>query len=1478
MKFRPYFLFFLSKVLLIFVSVTALTASRAFADLQITEFMAVADPNFPDADGAPSDWIEISNTGAETASLDGYFLTNNATDLTRWAFPDVEIAAGASLVVFASGKTPTTPAPDELHTSFTLDRGGDYLALIAPDGATAVSEFTPVYPEQFEGISYGIGVAGGTTRETFVARDGEAKYFIATDDSLGDTWKLSPTEFDDSGWTSAVAGFGFEASGGTLEPIITTNIADAMKSVNASGFFRFPFQFNAEDKEITLMQLSLHIDDGFVAYLNGVEIGSFRKPLDLQWNSTATGSPNRSDRETVENAIVLDVSAHRAALRDGGNVLAIQGMNRSVGGSDFVIDAELLADVQDTSGGLQNGYFEESTPGAPNSTIKNGPPEEVEFSVPSGLFTEDFFVELSSATPDVVIRYTTDLSVPSNALANPSPLYTGPIGITASTQIRAQAFKNGSLDGAVRTETFLKMSGDVPTFSSNLPVVILSTLGTGAPPGTGATTRKTAFMFFFEPDPQTGRTILTQSPALTTRAGVRRRGSSSGGWPKWSLSVETWRDGDDEDRNIEPFGMPVEADWVLNARYEWDLALMRNPFVYEVSRQIDRYAPRTKFVEVFADTTGADISDNDYFGVYSLIEKIEMDNDRVDIERIKPWQNTGPEITGGYIFKNDRPDPGEPTINVSGMGQITLVDPDGGEASAIQRSWLTSHLNEVDGALRNDPEGINTTTGLHFSDYIDVDSWIDHHWLNIMVMNIDWGRHSAFFHKDRNGKIISGPVWDYDRALGCEDVRDNNPLAWEGVVNAVGTVSSKTWNDARFPWYGNLLGPTQDPTQANYPEIRQRHTDRWFELRKGEFSIENLHSIIDSMADEIRESQARNFVRWTQYPPNGGNFAEAGLSGWEAEISHMKNWLVARTEWLDSQYLKTPVFNTPGGVITPGFQLVMSSPDGQIFYTTDGSDPRAPGGLPGATTIPFLGGPVDETLIDLDAVGRYLVPLDDSLGLTWTEAPGDFDDSTWQTASNGVGFESSGGITELISTNISQEMKAINASCYFRLPFEFNNTENLNSLTLTVWADDGFVAYLNGTEVGSLLKPTPLLWNSTTDGGRGFPGGDTAVLTAPIIIDLTPFKDQMRDGTNVIALHGMNSSRGGSDFLIRSTLSVNHNISPTPATVDGTQVITARTFDGSQWSAPEQIAFIMSDDLADSSNFVISEIMFRPAQPNAEEITAGFESREEFEYLEFLNISDSPISLIGMRFADGVDFDFNNSAINLLQPGARVLLVKNRAAFEFRYGTALSDRIVGEFQNDTKLKNEGERLLITAFGGDGLRDFAYDNQALWPVAAGDGGFSLVLVAPETNPDHALAANWKLSATFAGSPGISDDLNFTTWAGAFGNPEPGSDNDSDGRVALMEYAMGTNPTISDPIDSQLELNEFLTFSFRKNPLAEDVTFTLEQSSDLDAWATANDAISLVAETANQDGTRTLLYRSILSQDGNPLFLRMRVTLN
>ncbi|MGI9239231.1 MAG: CotH kinase family protein, partial [Verrucomicrobiales bacterium] len=1035
-----------------------------------------------------------------------------------------------------------------------------------------------------------------------------------------------------------------------------------------------------------------------------------------------------------------------------------------------------------------------------------------------------------------------------------------------------------ALAGAVTTKTYLHMAGDVAAFSSDLPVIVVSTLGTGPPPGTSSTQRKTSYLFFFEPDEATGRTTLTQEPVLATRAGVRRRGSSSSVWPKYSMSIESWRDGDDEDRNIEPLGMPREADWILNARYEWDLALMRNPFVYTISRQIGRYAPRTQFVEIFSDTTGTDVAGADYFGVYSLIERIEVDGDRVDIEKLVPWENDLPEISGGYIFKNDRPDPGEPTINVAGMGQLTNVDPDGLELSAQQRSWLVGHLNELNAALVNSPSGINPSTGLGIEDYIDVDSWIDHHLLNLLVMNIDWGRHSAFFYKDRDGKIVSGPVWDFDRALGCEDVRDDEPRAWEGVVNAVGTVSSKTWFDSRFPWYGHLLGPTADTAQANYPEVRQRHTDRWFELRKREFSIGHLHSVIDSLADEIRESQERNFVRWTEFPANGGRFAEAGLSGWEAEISHMKAWLEARAAWVDSQYIAVPEFNTGGGVVGDNFQLIMGSPDGQVYYTTDGSDPRAAGGRPSESALGFPGGPVTDTLIDATSACRYLVPTDGSLALSWTGDPAEFDDSNWSAGSGGVGFESVGGFSALIETDIGGEMKGENASCYVRYPFEFDNAENITGISLSVQSDDGFAVYVNGALAGGSLAPPTPQWDSTTQGGAGRPGGDQAVINEPVIVDLTPLKGLVHNGTNVIAIHGLNSSVGSSDFLVRPTLSVTHIVTPSPLAINATQTITARTFDGSTWSAPEAITLITTEEPASAENLVVSEIMYHPSDPDPNEVAAGFTTAEEFEYLELLNIGPSPITLLGVRFSRGISFDFSASAIQSLLPGERILLVRDRAAFEFRYGAGAAGRIGGEFADDTGLSNGGERIALGAAGGSTIQEFAYDDRSPWPAAADGAGYSLVLVDPMLGPDHDLAANWRSSAAPGGTPGGSDSVDFTGWAAAFGNPSPGSDLDADGRVALLEFASGDDPTsgtIGERPFSDRSGGGGVTVAFRRNLRASNLLFELESSGDLQNWTPAVGHWQPAGEQNLGDGTAMYLFSA--PADRAELYLRQRVSL-
>ena len=127
--------------------------------VRINEFMANNTRTLADQDGDYSDWIEIYNSGAQAVNLEGWYLTDDPELLTKWRFPSVNLGANGYLVVFASGKDrAVSGAP--LHTSFSLDAAGEYLALVTADGATIASEFAPVFPPQFRDISYGVGTNG----------------------------------------------------------------------------------------------------------------------------------------------------------------------------------------------------------------------------------------------------------------------------------------------------------------------------------------------------------------------------------------------------------------------------------------------------------------------------------------------------------------------------------------------------------------------------------------------------------------------------------------------------------------------------------------------------------------------------------------------------------------------------------------------------------------------------------------------------------------------------------------------------------------------------------------------------------------------------------------------------------------------------------------------------------------------------------------------------------------------------------------------------------------------------------------------------------------------------------------------------------------------------------------------------------------------------------------------------------------------
>ena len=171
----------------------------------ISEFAAANYSGIRDADGERSDWIEIYNAGVEPASLAGWSLSNDSSFPTQWKFPEVIVPGMGFLVVFASGKDRTVPG-GELHTNFQLNRDGEFLALIRPDGITPASQFAPVFPRQLSDVSYGVQMA--TTRKVYVAPNAAVRWAVPQDGLLGLSWTLPG--FEDQSWTLGTLALGYE--------------------------------------------------------------------------------------------------------------------------------------------------------------------------------------------------------------------------------------------------------------------------------------------------------------------------------------------------------------------------------------------------------------------------------------------------------------------------------------------------------------------------------------------------------------------------------------------------------------------------------------------------------------------------------------------------------------------------------------------------------------------------------------------------------------------------------------------------------------------------------------------------------------------------------------------------------------------------------------------------------------------------------------------------------------------------------------------------------------------------------------------------------------------------------------------------------------------------------------------------------------------------------------------------------------------
>ena len=144
----------------VFALLWALAPLAQGQSVVINEFLASNHHGLLDGDGNASDWIELYNGSSTTVALEGWHLTDDARNLRKWTFPaGTSLPTGHYLVVFASAHvSPTGVYVDPkgyLHTNFSLDKDGEYLALVAPDG-TVVHEYAPSFPPQQMDVSYGL--------------------------------------------------------------------------------------------------------------------------------------------------------------------------------------------------------------------------------------------------------------------------------------------------------------------------------------------------------------------------------------------------------------------------------------------------------------------------------------------------------------------------------------------------------------------------------------------------------------------------------------------------------------------------------------------------------------------------------------------------------------------------------------------------------------------------------------------------------------------------------------------------------------------------------------------------------------------------------------------------------------------------------------------------------------------------------------------------------------------------------------------------------------------------------------------------------------------------------------------------------------------------------------------------------------------------------------------------------------------------
>ncbi len=334
------------------------------------------------------------------------------------------------------------------------------------------------------------------------------------------------------------------------------------------------------------------------------------------------------------------------------------------------------------------------------------------------------------------------------------------------------------------------------------------------------------------------------------RIRIKLHGTYSLQFPKKSMGIEL-QDSLGENNNVSILGFPKENDFILYAPFQ-DRTLIKNVFTYNLGRKMGHYAPRTRFCELILNGTN--------LGVHVLAEKIKRDKNRVDIKKLDSTENSGEEMTGGYLLQYNE--------------KLSIEYPKARDITPEQSAYINDFILQCQSRINNIDY---CSSENNYKELIDINSLADYFLINELSYNYDSFNRSWYMFKDRDdvdSKLKYGPLWDYD-------------VAWY--------YRRGQWHDDRWCTRSNILNLEKILMDTVFTHLV---INKWEQYRESIFSDSAMFGLMDSITNAIAPAIERNYRIWPNIQCDEyGKYVGLTYSGWMDET---QTWIANRANWMDS--------------------------------------------------------------------------------------------------------------------------------------------------------------------------------------------------------------------------------------------------------------------------------------------------------------------------------------------------------------------------------------------------------------------------------------------------------------------------------------------------------------------------------------------------------------------------------------------------